>query len=241
MKFVPSDPDLGLSDPNKIWISEYLDRCGICYTGSGHMAIELEMNKNLAKQRIAASGLRTPRFKVIDRNRQLATHEVALTYPLFVKPTNRGGGEGVDAASLVNDFSQLRSKVALLSAELRSDSLVEEYLPGREFSVGILKELRTSQYKVMPIELVAPLDKTGARILSAQIKSMDVESHFEVTDGKLKAMINELAINAFRALGARDYGRIDIRLDAAGRPHFLEANLLPSLMNNYGNFPKTCC
>jgi D-alanine-D-alanine ligase len=76
--------------------------------------------------------------------------------------------------------------------------------------------------------------------LSAQVKSADTEHHLEVTDTSLKEKINTLAINAFLALGAKDYGRIDVRLDSHGTPHFLEANLLPSLVNGYGNFPKSC-
>ena len=70
---------------------------------------------------------------------------------------------------------------------------------------------------------------------------MDTESHMKLADAGLAAKVNTLAINAFRALGANDYGRIDIRLDDSGTPHFLEANLLPSLRDNYGNyFPRAC-
>jgi len=240
MKFIPSNPELGLSDPNKIWLSEYFDEQGIAYTGSSHTAVALELSKELAKQRVAAAGLQTPLFQVISRNEQLTQGDVTLRYPLFVKPTNRGGGAGVDAGSLVYNFPQLLSKVRSLSADLQSDSLVEEYLPGREFSVAILKETYTDQYSVMPIELVAPPDMSGARYLSAQVKAADTERNLEVTDSNLKTTINTLALDAFLALGARDYGRIDVRLDSHGAPHFLEANLLPSLLNGYGNFPKSC-
>jgi D-alanine-D-alanine ligase len=240
MKFIPNDPGLGLSDPNKVWISEYLDRRSICYTGSGHTAVELELNKDLAKRRIAEAGLRTSKFQVIGREENITSSQVTLSYPLFVKPTNRGGGSGVDTGSLVHNFRQLCSKVQSLAVELRSDALVEEYLPGREFSVGILKDEYTNYYSVMPLELVAPMDESGERFLSGHVKSMDAERHSEILDIDLKAKINALALGAFKALGARDYGRIDIRLDATGTPHFLEANLLPSLLFNYGNFPRAC-
>jgi D-alanine-D-alanine ligase len=198
------------------------------------------LNKDLAKQCITAAGLKTPKFQVISRDRQFTPDEVKLEYPLFVKPTNRGGGAGVDTGSLVYTFQQLQAKVRSLSDSLQSDSLAEEYLPGREFSVGILREAHTDRYAAMPIELIAPQDETGARYLSSRVKAMDTEYHVQVSDRELRAEINALAIGAFRALGARDYGRIDIRLDAMGTPHFLEANLLPSLLNDYGNFPKAC-
>jgi D-alanine-D-alanine ligase len=240
MKFIPSNPILGFNDPSKIWLSEYLDDAGIVCTGSDYRAHELELNKELAKQRVLQAGLRTAPFYVASVDVPLIQDDVVLAYPMFVKPSNRGGGLGIDADSLVHTFTQLRSKVYSMADELGSDALIEEYLPGREFSVGILKDAETDGYNVMPLELIAPTNDSGVRFLSAQIKSDDTEQHFAVTDTALRASINMLAMNVFRALGARDYGRIDIRLDAAGVPHFLEANLLPSLLDGYGNFPKTC-
>jgi len=240
MKYVLTDPSLGLANPNKIWLSKYLDDHGIAHTGSDHRAVGLECNKELAKQRLADVGLNTARFTVVRIGDNLLERDMLLTYPLFVKPTNRGGGAGIDAGSLVYTFAQLRSKVKSLAARLQCDVLVEEYLPGREFSVGILKRLHTNMYHAMPIELVAPLNVSGARFLSSQIKSADTERNLAVVEPALRTALNDLALDAFHALGARDYGRIDIRLDATGVPHFLEANLLPSLLCDYGNFPKTC-
>jgi D-alanine-D-alanine ligase len=92
----------------------------------------------------------------------------------------------------------------------------------------------------MPLELIAPPDTSGARFLSGAIKKADTEHYLEVTDIPLGTTICTLALDAFHALGAQDYGRIDVRLDSAGKPHFLEANLLPSLLDGYGNFPKAC-
>lgn len=73
-----------------------------------------------------------------------------------------------------------------------------------------------------------------------KLKKADTESTHPVADGNLRNSISVLALSVFRALGARDYGRIDIRLDANGVPNFLEANLIPSLIEKYGNFPKAC-
>lgn len=240
MKFVPIDHDLGIQDPNKIWITKYLDEYGIAYTGSDQMAHELERNKPLAKQRVLEAGLNTSKFYVARQNQPQHEDSMSLTFPLFIKPTSRGAGQGIDSDSVANNFDQLHSKVHSIATDLQSDSLVEEYLPGREFSVAILKDEHSSQFSLMPIELIAPLDKHGLRILSKQVKSTDTESFAEVTDKNIKARVTELAIDVFHALGARDYGRIDIRLDRTGTPHFLEANLIPSLINGYGNFPKAC-
>lgn len=240
MKFMPSQHALGLKDPHKIWLSEVLDTAGIAYTGSDYRAIELELNKERAKQRVLSAGLATAQYMVVRVGDSLARNDVTLAYPLFVKPTNRGGGAGVDAGSIVHSFGELLAKIKVLGTKLQADALVEEYLPGREFTVSLLRQYATDMYRIMPLELIAPADTSGTRFLSSQIKTSNTERHLKVADGPLKEAINTLAIKAFHELGAQDYGRIDIRLDAAGKPHFLEANLLPCLLSDYGNFPKAC-
>ncbi len=240
MKFIPHDTNVGRKDPNKIWLSEYLDCNGIAYTGSNKPAHELESDKALAKLRMVKAGLDTSPFVVVREKSTLNPRELALKFPVFIKPTDRGGGAGINSASLATNFKGLSTKVESISAELKTDSLIEEYLPGREFSVAIIKDLISNEYNAMPIELVAPNNKNGDRFLSSEIKSGDLETVKTIVDGSLKTRITELAINAFHALGARDYGRIDIRLDEFGKAHFLEANLMPSLIEGYGSFPKAC-
>jgi D-alanine-D-alanine ligase len=240
MKFIPVNPVLGLHDPQKIWISRYLQDSGIRYTGSERGANKLEFNKQLAKQRVAAHGINTARHMTVRKGSKLNSQDVTLTYPLFVKPLDRGGGAGIDEGSLVHTFEQLHARVELLAVNLRADALIEEYLPGREFSVGILKDTQTDEYTALPIEIIPPQNTAGERFLSKSIKCADTEQTLEVTDPVLKAKINTLGLQSFHALGASNYGRIDVRLDANGEPHFLEANLLPSLIENYGNFPKAC-
>jgi D-alanine-D-alanine ligase len=241
MKMVLANQSLGIKDPAKIWLGEYLDEHGIAYSGSNHFAHELEVNKALAKHCALSAGLRTSPFYVINKNQHANIVSSSLTYPVFIKPTNRGGGQGIDSQSVAHNFAQLKSKVQSLATNLHADSLIEQYLPGREFSVAILKDEASSELSVMPIELIAPLDKRGSRLLSAEVKHADTERSIAVTDEVIKFKICDLAINVFHALGARDYGRIDIRLDEFGIPHFLEANLMPSLKRSDGNyFPKAC-
>jgi D-alanine-D-alanine ligase len=241
VKCVPVDPRLGLRDPAKVWVADFLDQHGIASTGSNGSAHELELNKPMAKQRVLEAGLATAPFFVASQDTPLVESAASLAFPVFIKPTNRGGGSGIDHNSLAHDFAGLRAKVATIAADLRSDSLVEEYLAGREFSVSILKDEYSAAYVIMPIELVAPADEQGTRILSGAIKSADSEQSMAVGDDNMRETLSALAMDIFIALGARDYGRIDIRLDHAGAPHFLEANLIPSLVNHAGNyFPKAC-
>jgi D-alanine-D-alanine ligase len=240
MEFIPSDPLLGPADPNKTWLSDFLDDREIAYTGSGQSAHELGRNKPLAKQRILDADLRTSAFCVVEQNQPFARKDIPLDFPMFVKPANGGGGLGIDSDSVVHSFKQVRSKARSITTELLSDVLIEEYLTGREFSVAVLKDEYSDGYSAMSLELIAPPDKNGSRLLSGQIKSSNTEQALEVTDAVVKSKVTALALAVFEALGARDYGRIDIRLDSAGTPHFLEANLIPSLISGYGSFPKAC-
>lgn len=240
MKFIPLNPSLGFQDPDKIWIAEYLEERAIAYTGSGSEAHKLELSKPLAKQCILDAGLRTSPFYVAKKHQPVALGDLTLRFPLFIKPTDRGGGLGVDSSSVVHNLKQLQSKVESVTRDINSDSLIEEYLPGREISVAILKDTKSDELLFMPIERVVPPNEQGVRILSSEIKHADAGLSVMVADGQVKTDVMHLAMNVFQALGARDYGRIDIRLDEAGTPHFLEANLIPSLIKNYGNFPKAC-
>ncbi|HMS23881.1 MAG TPA: ATP-grasp domain-containing protein [Candidatus Saccharibacteria bacterium] len=240
MKCVPDDLALDPRVAKEFWVSEYLDSRGIPYTGSGRFANELERNKALAKQRVIESNLKTAPFFVVNRRQKLTSEIVNINFPLFVKPTDRGGGMGIDTDSVVHNFEQLKSKVEKIAVRYMSDSLVEEYLTGREFSVAILKDEFSENYIIMPLEKIPPIDKNGDRLLSGIIKAADSVTDAEVVDADLKQKITELALNVFQALGGRDYGRIDIRLDDIGEPHFLEANFIPSLIKGYGSFPKAC-
>lgn len=240
MKFIPVNRLLGWNDPDKIWLSQYFDERDIAYTGSSRLAHELELNKQLAKQRVIEAGLSTSPYAVVAQGQIPLLTDTRLAYPLFVKPIDRGGGLGVDEQSLVHDYEELCRKVESISTRHRSDSLLEKYLPGREFSVAILKDDFSAEYCAMPIELIAEANEAGSRVLSQSIKASNTEVVTAIADAATKSKVCSLALDVFLALGARDYGRIDIRMDQFDVPYFLEANLVPSLIAGYGSFPKAC-
>lgn len=240
MKFIPRDLGPGLHSSEKIWLTEYFDQHGITYTGSGHRAHNLELNKPQAKQRVLEAGFDTSPYAVVEQNNLLNLEDTQFNYPLFVKPTNRGGGLGVDTNSVVRSYGELKAKVTSITVDLHSDALIEQYLSGREFSVAILKDNLTDRFSVMPIELVAAPDTQGFRLLSAEVKSSNQEAVSAVVEQSVKSQVCSLALNVFNVLDAQDYGRVDIRMDEQGKAYFLEANLLPSLISGYGSFPKAC-
>ncbi|CAN5152305.1 hypothetical protein BH11PAT4_BH11PAT4_6580 [soil metagenome] len=237
VKCVPVDAELGREDPQMVWLADFLDQHGIAYTGSGQEAHELELYKPLAKQRAIDNGLDTSPFCVVRKESVGMPDSSPLEYPLFIKPSDRGGGLGVDEHSVVHNRLEADEKIASIAANHQADALVEEYLSGREFSVAILKHADSDQFYTMPLELATSAEFDGD-IMSAEMKAANAEIVLPVTDGKIREAICTLALNIFHALGARDYGRIDIKLNADGVPQFLEANLMPSLIDDYGSFPK---
>lgn len=237
---LPMDYHLGLFDPNKLWVSRYLQSHGIVSTGSGSNAHKLEISKPSAKQQVLNAELATAPFHVIGSSDNRSNFKIDLSYPLFIKPTSRGGGVGVDENSYVVNSDQLWAKVDDLRLKYNSDALVEEYLPGREFSVAILKQLDSDAYSLMPVEISSGLKEASSAMLSSAVKTSNTEVVTMIDDESLKTKINILAAGVFSALGAQDYGRIDIRLDKNNQPCFLEANLFPSIIEGYGTFPKSC-
>lgn len=240
MKYLPIKDPEGILDTHRLWISAYLEDHGIRYTGSDQKAGEFELNKPSAKQRVLEAGLSSSAFFVVKNGQTFADEDLTLQFPLFVKPASLGSGKGIDSQSIVHDIFELRAKITALSAKYSTDVLVEEFLPGREFSVALLQAEHTEELAIMPIELVGENNVPEGRILSEEEKSSNQSTVLPVTDPVLREQIITMARGTFKALGAQDYGRIDIRLDQAGVPHFLEANLIPSLIRGYGSFPIAC-
>lgn len=237
-ELVAKQPDLVIlgvkqipSPLGKIWVSAYLESKGINHLGSRTAAIELDYDKPGSKRVVRAAGILTADSFMALPN-EYAAIDMPLRYPLFIKPPNGGGGKGIDAASVVRNYAQFTYKVQQIADTYGSASLVESYLPGREFSVALLENSETDDLTAMPVELIAEANSQGDRMLSETVKAADTEAVIAVSDLALRARINRLAKAAFRALGARDYGRIDIRLDDHGVPYFLEANLIPGLAKN---------
>lgn len=218
-----------------IWLSEYFATREISYTGSPHAAVRLELNKQKAKAVIQRAGLPTAPFFTTVPGQHIDVASLPLKFPLFVKPVHAGGGEGIAADSVVHTYAQFKQKVASIYTKFRSASLVEQYLTGREFSVAILGNAEDHQ-SIMPIEIITEENTNGDRILGWKVKTADSETVVAVTDPVIRATLITLARNMFIALGARNTGRIDIRMDAEGNGYFLEANLIPGMSNTGGYF-----
>lgn len=230
MKLVLLDASKSYDDSPKMWLSDYLNTHNIAFTGSDTDALFTEFHKSKAKQRVIDLGLRSAAYFLSELASPTYAH--TLRYPLFVKPDNRGDSKGIDKYSLVHNDEELRNKIDSIHKDCSSDAVIEEYLPGKEFSVAVLRRLGTREFIALPIEIRPPVNENGESFLSETIKEADLEQVIVPDNAALYKSVSQLAVKSFKALGSRDYGRIDIRLDAHGNPHFIEANLMPGLSNH---------
>jgi len=203
-----------------------LEAYGVPYTFSGPLTLALCLDKALAKRVVRDHDLPTAPFAVIETELDLAG--VTLGFPVFVKPLAEGTGKGISAASRVESEEELASVCHSLIERFRQPALVETYLPGREFTVGVVGTGREAQaVGVMEVNLVGAAESWGYSYENKEYYEDRV--HYQLVDDPEARRAKKLALDAWRALGCRDGGRVDLRSDARGRPHFLEVNPLAGL------------
>jgi D-alanine--D-alanine ligase len=206
-----------------------LELLDIPYSGSDSATLALALDKGLAKRVVRASGIETARGQLFLSGKEKLDKE--LHFPLIVKPVAEGSSKGVLSSSVVTNEAELRERVLRLLNRYKQGALVEEFLPGREFTVALIGERRP---KVLPpMEIVYHASKNPYPIYSYEHK-LDPRGEIEnrvpadLTDA-LRKDVEQVARGAFVALGCRDFARIDIRFNSAGQPCFIECNPLPGL------------
>lgn len=233
IKYLGFDTDsIERNSKNKIWFSEFLDKHKIKYTGSSKYSLELEFDKSKAKKKVQENGVKTASFFVAKPG-QFKSHEIPIEYPLFIKPLFEGDSRGIDSKSLVHNFEEYQEKILSIYENQKTEALVEKYLSGKEYTVGIIQDFKNKSFQINPIELLAEKNDKNVRILGFDDKISDRELALSIDKEDIKFALSELALNSFKALGAKGYGRIDIKMDKKGTPCFLEANLIPGLGFGY--------
>ncbi len=203
-----------------------LDAYQIPYVFSGPLAQAVTLHKGIAKHVVRDSGLPTPSFAVINSESDLAG--VDLPYPLFAKPVAEGTGKGVTAASKITDREMLFTTCKELLATFNQPVLVETFLPGREFTVGIVGN--GADARSIGIMEVILLDNSEPDVYSYHNKAFyeDLVEYRKVDDPEARKAI-EVALACYVSLGCNDAGRVDLRSDANGQPNFIEINSLAGL------------
>jgi D-alanine-D-alanine ligase len=214
-----------------------LDAWEIPYTFSDPLVLSLTLHKGMTKRVIRDLGIPTPDFAVVETPEEIAA--VALPFPLFAKPVAEGTGKGVTAASKIEDRADLPQVCRELLATFRQPVLVETFLPGREFTVGIIG---TGAEAFVPGVLEVHLTEKAEKEVYSYANKEDWHGRIEyrlAADATASAA-NETALAAWRGLGCRDGGRIDLRADANGAPNFIEVNPLAGLRPEHSDLPILC-
>ncbi len=221
-----------------------LDVFGIPYTFADPAVMAVCLHKGLTKIIIRDAGLPTPRFAVVENVSSLApkaraTAITSLRFPLFVKPVAEGTSKGVTSASRVHHPQELAEVGATLLDRYRQPVLIEEYLPGREFTVGILGT--GDQARCLGTLEIVLQDQAEPDVYS-YINKEHCEELVEYRlvrasqDDQVRKC-EEISLAAWRVLGCRDGGRIDLRCDAQGCPQFMEANPLAGMHPSHSDLP----
>ena len=211
-----------------VGVAGVLDLLGYAYTGGGPGELYLRQDKGLAKKALAFDQILYPDFAVFSAE-ELETGG-NLRLPMFVKPLRADASIGIGADALVRDSRSLMERVAMIHSKFKDSALAEEYIEGREFYVGVLGNRDPVAFP--PIEMdFSGLPDGAPRVLDAKAKWAKDSAEYKGTRSvladlpdELRARIQKVSLDAFRALRVRDYGRVDLRLTETGEIYVIEVN-----------------
>ena len=210
-------------------VAGVLDLLRLRYTGGGPGELYLRQDKGLAKKVLAFENILYPHFAVFSKD---ADFESAgnLHLPLFVKPLTADASIGIDGESLVRDTTALMERVLAIHKKIGDSALVEEYIEGRELYVGVLGN--REPLALPPIEMdFSGLPEGVPRVVGSRAKWIKSSVEYKGTKSvladlpdELRARLQKTALDDYRALRVRDYGRVDLRLTEAGEIYVIEVN-----------------
>lgn len=215
-------------------IPSLLEAYDIPYTFSDPLVLSLTLHKGMTKRVIRDLGIPTPDFCLVETEKDV--EKIVLPYPLFAKPVAEGTGKGITPASKIRSFGELISVCQSLLRLYRQPVLVERFLPGREFTVGVLGT--GEKARVLGTMEVILREQAEADVYSYRNKEkceelVEYRSIKDVVSGQAEYY----ALALWRGLGCRDAGRIDFRADDRGTPNFMEVNPLAGLHPDHSDLP----
>lgn len=220
-----------------------LDILRVAYTGSGVTTLALALNKAVTKKILRSENIPTPDFQLFYKRDEIL--DPGLKFPLIVKPNREGSGKGINTSNVVNDEKRLFEEVEKIHRLYKQEALVEEFIEGKELTVGILENGKTIILPVLEIDF-SNCKKSGEYFYSWRMKEFQGNAEMGLTpdfycparlDSQIERAIKEIALKAHHALGCLDMSRTDIRLSRENVPYVLEVNPLPGLDPEESNFP----
>jgi D-alanine-D-alanine ligase len=218
---------LGLDSRLEPLAARAMRGAGLKLTGSGPEALRLCLHKESAKRALLAAGVPTPRAAILRR----PPARLPLALPCIVKPCREDGSVGIDRGAVVDSLEALRARVGYVTGALSQPALAEEYIDGRELNLSVL-EGDAGPALLPPAEIdFGGLPPGAPRIVAYDAKWTPGSAYWDSTARvfpelapPLYAAVRRAALTAFSALGLSGYGRVDIRLDARGRPFVIDVN-----------------
>ena len=219
-------------------IPSMLDMLKLPYTGSDPLTLATCLDKARTKEILSYYKVPNAKFVLIDSMQR--AKEIKLKFPLIVKPISEGSSKGIFSSSFVKDKKELLREVERILVEYDQAALVEEFLPGREFTVAILGN--GDEAEVLPIVEISyndfpkdfiPIYSYEAKwILDTKENPLDVFSCPANLTPELEKKISNAALRTFNILRCKDWSRIDVRLDVNNEPNIIEINPLPGILPN---------
>lgn len=214
-----------------------LEAYNIPYTFSDPLGHALTLHKGMTKHIINDLGIPTPAFHVIKKKEDIGN--VKLPFPLFAKPVAEGTGKGITAKSKINTPEELQHICKYLLNTFRQPVLVETYLPGREFTVGIIGTGKEAKALGVIEVILRPTAEKNAYSYENKENYDKLVQYVLVSDNEAKQAM-EISLAAWRGLDLQDAGRVDLRSDVRGVPHFMEVNSLAGLNPVRSDLPILC-
>jgi len=214
-----------------------LDVYNIPYTFSDVLVNSLTLHKGQTKRVIRDLGIPTADFAVVEKESDI--EKIDLPYPLFAKPIAEGTGKGINPNSRITKLSELRTVCLEKLIQFKQPVLVETFLPGREFTVGIIGTGDEAKaVGLMEVTFKENKIKKEAQIYSYHSKANYQELvDYTLPEKKIADACFEVALSSWKGLGCRDGGRVDLRMDKNGIPNFIEVNPLAGLNATHSDLP----
>lgn len=214
-----------------------LDAYQIPYVFSDPLVNALTLHKGMTKRVVRDAGIPTADFAVVEHEGDVAA--IDLPYPLFAKPVAEGTAKGIDRTSKIKSRDELVRVCRQLLKQYRQPVLVETFLPGREFTVGLVGTAQNARV-VGNMEIIL-LDQADPEIYTYVNKENceELVKYVKADDAKAREA-EAVSLAAYRVLGCRDGGRVDVRADANGAIKFLEVNPLAGLHPEHSDLPILC-
>ena len=214
---------------------------------SDALTLGICLDKSRAKEILTYHKIPNATFLVADRIEDIG--KASFEFPLIVKPISEGSSKGIFSSSFVKNRTELEDEVRRIVSSYNQPALIEEFLPGREFTAAVLGNGNEAEvlpiieilYEEFPKDIVPLYSYEAKWILDTKENEFNVFDCPAKLDKKLEAQIKETVLRAYNVLRCKDWSRIDVRLDKNGVPNIIEINPLPGIMpdpNENSSFPK---